>query len=89
MGRSDQPHERRDRDRQARFRLPDPVPDNPERHRVSGAWPSHATPDAPVMMQVPEVGVFVRALLPVKLTGASAPPYLRTSGSAGAAGCSG
>ncbi len=56
-------------DRQVRFRLPDAVLDTRRQHRVRGAWLSHANPDASVMMQVPGVGAFVRALLPVKLTG--------------------
>ncbi|MGC4760556.1 DUF2199 domain-containing protein [Micromonospora trifolii] len=56
-------------DRQARFRLPDSVLETRRQHRARGAWLSHATPDASVMMQVPGVGAFVRALLPVKLTG--------------------
>ena len=50
-------------DRQIRFRLPEPVLDSPEQGRVPGAWLSHESPEASVMMQ------FVRALLAVRLTG--------------------
>ncbi|MEV4282176.1 DUF2199 domain-containing protein [Actinoplanes xinjiangensis] len=56
-------------DRHARFRLPDPVLDTRRQHRARGAWLSHTNPDVSVMMQIPGVGAFVRALLPVKLTG--------------------
>ncbi|MEV4540740.1 DUF2199 domain-containing protein [Micromonospora echinaurantiaca] len=56
-------------DRQARFRLPDPVLNTRKQHRARGAWLSHGTPDDSVTMQVPGVGAFLRALLPVKLTG--------------------
>ena len=57
------------RDRQIRFRLPEPVLDSPEQGRVPGAWLSHESPGASVMMQIPGVGPFVRALLAVRLTG--------------------
>ncbi|GIF17177.1 DUF2199 domain-containing protein [Actinoplanes teichomyceticus] len=56
-------------DRHARFRLPDPVLDTRRQHRVRGAWLSHANPDVSVMMHIPGVGAFLRALLPVRLTG--------------------
>jgi hypothetical protein len=56
-------------DRHVRFTLPDPVFAAPERERTPGTWMSHADAGQSVMMQVPGVGVFVRALLPVKLTG--------------------
>jgi hypothetical protein len=56
-------------DRQFRFRLPDPVLHSPEQECVPGAWLSHESPEASVMMQIPGVGPFVRALLAVRLTG--------------------
>jgi len=51
-----------------RFTLPDPVLALPERERTAGAWMSHASPSDSVMMQIPDVGAFVRALLPVHLS---------------------
>lgn len=33
------------------------------------SWLSHLSPETSVMMQVPSSGAFVRALLPVSLTG--------------------
>lgn len=56
-------------DRHARFRLPDAVLETRRQHRTRRAWLSHANPDTSVMMRIPEVGAFVRALLPVRLTG--------------------
>jgi hypothetical protein len=56
-------------DRHVRFGLPDPVLSTPERERAAGVWLSHADANSSVMMQVPAVGPFVRALLPVRLTG--------------------
>ena len=56
-------------DRHVRFRLPQPVLDSPEREQAPGAWLSHADAQSSVMMQVPSVGAFVRALLQVGLTG--------------------
>ncbi|HVQ90371.1 MAG TPA: DUF2199 domain-containing protein [Mycobacteriales bacterium] len=58
-----------DHDRHIRFRLPDPVLATPEREQAAGVWLSHEDANNSVMMQVPEVGPFVRALLPVRLTG--------------------
>jgi hypothetical protein len=55
--------------RHVRFRLPDPVNELPDRERTPGAWLSHDEPEPSVMMQVPNVGAFVRCLLPVHLTG--------------------
>ncbi|MFC7529360.1 DUF2199 domain-containing protein [Actinoplanes sp. GCM10030250] len=57
------------RDRHARFQLPDAVLETRRQHRVRGARLSHANPDVSVMMQIPGVGDFLRALLPVTLTG--------------------
>src|SRR5260370_39841115 len=77
-------------DRQIRFRLPEPVLDSPgqervalrvspeltrEAKRVPGAWLSHESPEASVMMQSPGAGPFVRALLVVRLTGGYAVTY--------------
>lgn len=56
-------------DRHVRFRLPEPVLASPAQQKAPGAWLSHKTPEASVMMQIPSVGAFVRALLPVRLTG--------------------
>jgi len=55
-------------DRHVRFRLPQPVLDSPGRDQAPGAWLSHETAEQSVMMQVPSVGSFLRALLPVRLT---------------------
>jgi hypothetical protein len=56
-------------DRHVRCVLPQPVFDSPDRERVPGAWLSHETPAESVMMQVPGIGEFVRALLPVRFAG--------------------
>jgi hypothetical protein len=56
-------------DRHVRFRLPDPVLRAPEKDQGEGTWKSDDDPNAAVMMLVPHVGAFVRALLPVRLTG--------------------
>jgi hypothetical protein len=56
-------------DRHIRFRLPDPVQETIEQEKAPGAWLSHADAQTSVMMQIPDVGPFVRALLPVALTG--------------------
>jgi hypothetical protein len=55
--------------RHVRFRLPDPVLDAPEQERTPGTWMSHADANSSVMLQVPEVGPFVRVLMPVRLLG--------------------
>ena len=62
-------------DRQIRFRLPEPVLDSPGQERIPGAWLSHESLEASVMMQIPGVGPFVRALLVVRLTGGYAVTY--------------
>ena len=51
-----------------RFDLPAPVFQTPEREQTPGIWMSHSDARTSVMMQVPSVGAFVRALLPVRLT---------------------
>jgi hypothetical protein len=56
-------------DRHVRFGLPDPVLSLPDRENTAGTWMTHSTPRESVMMQVPGVGAFVRALLPIRLTG--------------------
>ncbi len=38
-------------------------------------WLSHGTPESPVMMQIPSAGAFVRALLPIRLTGGHTVTY--------------
>jgi hypothetical protein len=43
------------------IRLPDPVLDSPEQECVPGAWLSHESPEASVMMQIPGVGPFAGA----------------------------
>jgi hypothetical protein len=55
-------------DRHVRFVLPDPGLALPDRESTTGTWMSHGSAQDSVMMQVPNVGAFVRALLPVKLT---------------------
>jgi hypothetical protein len=49
--------------RHIRFRVPEPVLDVPEGERESRTWGND------VLMQVKDVGAFVRILIPVKLTG--------------------
>jgi hypothetical protein len=56
-------------DRHVRFRLPDPVLSRSQDGLPDGTWLSHEDPEISVMMQVPGLGAFVRALLPVQLTG--------------------
>jgi hypothetical protein len=56
-------------DRHVRFRLPEPVLTSPGQEKAPGSWLSHDTPETSVMMQVPAIGAFVRALLPVCLSG--------------------
>lgn len=48
--------------------LPDPVLALPGREKTPGAWMDHADARDADLMQVPDVGAFVRALLPVHLT---------------------
>jgi hypothetical protein len=40
-----------------------------EQEKATGTWMSHADAQTSVMMQVPDVGTYVRALVPVALTG--------------------
>src|SRR5205823_19536 len=55
-------------DRHVRFRLPDSLLDATN-EQFEGAWQSDRDPNRAVMMQVPGHGAFVRALLPIHLTG--------------------
>ncbi|HVQ88768.1 MAG TPA: hypothetical protein VMT88_11380 [Actinomycetes bacterium] len=48
--------------------VPDPVLALPDQERTDGIWLSHRDPSSSVMMMVPELGAFVRVLLPVHLT---------------------
>ncbi|WP_411733666.1 DUF2199 domain-containing protein [Paeniglutamicibacter sp.] len=57
-----------DHDRHIRFTLPDLVLESTEQHHAPGAWLSHEEPNRSVMMQIPRLGSFVRALLPVSLS---------------------
>jgi hypothetical protein len=56
-------------DRHVRFQLPDPVLDTELQDQAPGTWQTADDANESVMMQVPNVGPFVRALLPVRLTG--------------------
>lgn len=62
-------HATHERDRNVRFRLPDPVLDLPNRDDTEGTWKTDPDPNRAVMMAIPSLGGFVRALLPVHLTG--------------------
>ena len=55
-------------DRHVRFGLPDPVLETPDRETTAGTWMSHETAGESVMMQVPNIGAFVRVLVPIRLT---------------------
>lgn len=56
-------------DRDLRFRLPEPVLLLPAKEEMEGTWLSEPDPNRAVMMQVPNLGAFVRCLLPVRLSG--------------------
>lgn len=56
-------------DRDIRFTLPDPVLDLQSSPTADDVWMSHEDPRTSVMMQVRDVGAFVRVLLPVSLSG--------------------
>ena len=51
-----------------RFFLPDAVLQSAEQHHAPDAWLSHEEPNGSVMMQIPGIGSFVGALLPVSLS---------------------
>ena len=52
-------------DRDVRFRLPDPVLESPEQHRVEDSWLCEPDPNKASLMQFPKMSPFVRALLPI------------------------
>ena len=56
-------------DRHIRFRLPDPVLGTPDQDRAPGVWLLGPDAERSGIMVVPGVGTFVRALLPVRLSG--------------------
>lgn len=56
-------------DRHVRFVVPEPVLAAPELLDDPATWMSHEDADGSVMMQAAGVGAFVRALLPIRLTG--------------------
>lgn len=56
-------------ERDVRFQLPEPVLRAPLQERTPGTWMSHEDAASSVMMQVPDLGPFVRVLLPVSLRG--------------------
>jgi hypothetical protein len=55
-------------DRHLRFTLPDVVAATADREHAAGAWLSHRDARTSVMMQVPDVGAFVRSSLEVRLS---------------------
>lgn len=55
-------------DRHIRFFLPDPVLAAPDAERTPGTWMAGDDPGGSDMLQVPGIGCFIRALLPVRLT---------------------
>jgi hypothetical protein len=63
-GRSTAAHEKH-----IRFSLPDPVLHSTRKDPAAGTWLSHADATSSILMQVDHIGAFVRALLPVHLTG--------------------
>ena len=60
-----------DHERHVRFRLPDPVLGSELQERAPGAWQDGPDPDRSALLSLPELGSFVRALLPVALEGGS------------------
>ena len=50
-----------------RFRLPEPMLRDPQQLDVDELWMSESDPDRAVMIQHPQYGGFVRALLPIRL----------------------
>ena len=56
-------------DRHIRYTLPDPLLAADGWQRVAGTWMSDPNAREAVMIYVPEVGAFVRALLPIHLSG--------------------
>ena len=62
-------------ERNIRFRLPEPVLDSELQERAPGTWLAGTDADQAVMMVVPEIGGFLRALLPVTLVGGDTVTY--------------
>jgi hypothetical protein len=60
-------------DRHVRFRRQSLFWPARTREKAAGVWLSHDTPESSVMMQIPPVGAFVRALLPIRLAGGHTP----------------
>jgi hypothetical protein len=58
-----------DHDRHVRFKLPDPVLDTDLQDSGPDAWRNGPDANQSTMLIVPQLGAFVRALLPVALTG--------------------
>jgi hypothetical protein len=58
-----------DHDRQIRYMLPDSLVGHDIEESSDGVWMSHGSPGESVMLQVEGHGAFVRALVPVSLTG--------------------
>jgi hypothetical protein len=58
-----------DHDRHVRFQLPEPVLNTDLRDSGPDVWRNGPDANQSTMMIVPELGAFVRALLPVALTG--------------------
>ncbi len=56
-------------DKHIRFSLPDPVLNSTRKDLASGTWLSHTDATSSILMQVDHIGAFVRAALPVPLTG--------------------
>ncbi len=54
--------------RNLRFRLPEAVLRTPGQERAPGSWMTNPDPMRAVLMAVPAIGSFIRALLPVRLT---------------------
>jgi hypothetical protein len=57
-----------DSGRNIRFQLPDPVLQLADRDEADGVWKSEPDPNRAVMMMVPNLGGFLRGLLPVHLS---------------------
>jgi hypothetical protein len=62
-------------DRHLRFTLPDPVAATEAQEHADGVWMSHVDAKTAVLMQVPDIGAFVRVLLPVSTADGSTLTY--------------
>jgi hypothetical protein len=56
-------------DRHVRFRLPDPILERASQDRDPRVWKTADDPLEAVMLSSPDIGAFIRAVLPVLLTG--------------------